>query len=61
MLALQIVAGAMLLAGSLAVVAFLRWLEAQEAQPLGHHSASLHPLARRATRPAPRQALRRAA
>lgn len=32
MLALQVVAGALLLAGSLAVVAFLRWLETQEPQ-----------------------------
>ena len=61
MLALQIVAGALLLAGSLAVVAFLRWLEAQESEPLGHRSAGLHPVPRGAARPAARQALRRAA
>ncbi len=61
MLALQIVAGALLLAGSLAVVAFLRWLEAQEAEPLAHHPAALRPVTRRARGPAAREALRRAA
>lgn len=61
MLALQIVAGALLLTGSLALVAFLRWLEAQEARPLSQVSAGLRPASRSASRPAARQALRRAA
>ncbi len=61
MLALQIVAGALLLAGSLAVVAFLRWLEAQEAEPLARPSGGLRHVGRHGNPPAARHDLRRAA
>ena len=60
MLALQVVAGALLLAGSLALVAFLRWLEAQEPEAARAH-AQLHPVGRPRAAGRRPQTLKRAA
>lgn len=60
MLALQVVAGALLLAGSLALVAFLRWLEAQEPEA-ARAPAQLHPVARQRAAGRRQQTLKRAA
>lgn len=61
MLALQVVAGALLLAGSLALVAFLRWLESQELK--GEVGQALAPprIARLPPPSARRRTLKRAA
>ncbi len=61
MLALQVVAGALLLAGSLALVAFLRWLESQELQGDVGQAVALPRVARAPTPSARRQTLKRAA
>ncbi len=61
MLALQVVAGALLLAGSLALVAFLRWLESQEPQGEVGQAVALPRVARVPPSSARRQTLKRAA